>query len=276
MAGAADFNTRDCKSAGKFAGTNVMSVSITGLGRLGAREATGPHPVLEALTCAACPARKSDICGGLDDAEIVELSKHSHRIRLSPGETLIWDGDPSQHAYIVTHGALRAAKSNADGRRQILDFLFAGQFIGMSSDDVIHFNAEALTDTEVCRFDRRKLEDLMARHPAVEKGYRAGTARQLESAYDHAYNLGRGTAMERVAAFLIDLQASRCPRSPAGVLELPMTRTDIADFLGLTLETVSRAFSRIKTLGVIRLLSAHEVEIRDVERLKALAGTGGL
>jgi CRP-like cAMP-binding protein len=79
-----------------------------------------------------------------------------------------------------------------------------------------------------------------------------------------------------VAGFLLDLHASSCPKTSTGVLKLPMTRGDIADFLGLTLETVSRAFSRVKSLGVIRLPSAQEVEIRDIERLKALAGAGGL
>ena len=144
------------------------------------------------------------------------------------------------------------------------------------SDETYHFDAEALTDAEVCRFERRTLEQLMAKYPAVEKGYRAGAARQLETAYDHAYALGRSTAMERVAAFLLDLSASSCPKTSTGVLKLPMTRGDIADFLGLTLETVSRAFGRVKSLGVISLPSPQEVEIRDVQKLKALAGTAGL
>ncbi|MBP6012986.1 MAG: helix-turn-helix domain-containing protein [Alphaproteobacteria bacterium] len=234
------------------------------------------HPVYESLACLTCPARKSDICGGMDDIEIRDLAGSSNRVQLKPGETLTWDGDAAKYSYVVTRGALRASKESDDGRRQILDFLFAGQFIGIPAGPAYHFNAEALTEAEVCRFDRRKLEELMAKYPAVDKGYRAGAARQLETAYDHAYALGRRTAMERVAAFLLDLHASRCPKTSTGVLKLPMTRNDIADFLGLTLETVSRAFSRIKSLGVIRLPSAQEVEIRDAERLKALAGTNGL
>lgn len=249
--------------------------SISGLGRIGAGD-SALHPVYESLACMTCPARKSDICGGMDDVEIRDLASSSSRMQLKPGETLIWDGDAAQYSYVVTRGTLRASKESDDGRRQILDFLFAGQFIGIPAGPDYHFNAEALTDAEVCRFDRRKLEELMAKYPAVDKGYRAGAARQLETAYDHAYALGRRTAMERVAAFLLDLHASRCPKTATGVLKLPMTRNDIADFLGLTLETVSRAFSRIKSLGVIRLPSAQEVEIRDTERLKALAGTNGL
>jgi CRP/FNR family transcriptional regulator len=250
--------------------------SLTGLGLAGARAGTAAQPLLESLACYTCPARKSDICGGMSDAEIRDLAAGSSRVQLKPGDTLVWDGDPAQYAFVVTRGALRVSKANDDGRRQILDFLFEGQFIGIPSDLVYHFDAEALGDTEVCRFDRRKLEDVMAKYPLAERGYRAGTERKLETAYDHAYALGRRTAMERVAAFLLDLQASTCSKSAAGTLKLPMTRGDIADFLGLTLETVSRAFSRIKTLGVIRLPSAQEVEIKDAERLKALAGISGL
>jgi CRP/FNR family transcriptional regulator len=131
---------------------------------------------------------------------------------------------------------------------------------------------EALTDAEVCRFERRKLEDILLRYPAVDQGYRRGTARQLESAHEHAFALGRRTAMERVAAFLYELSRSGCPKTAPRTLKLPMTRSDIADFLGLTLETVSRAFSRLKSVGAIGLPSAQEVEIKDEERLKALAG----
>lgn len=223
-----------------------------------------------------CPARKSDICGSLDDRDISDLAAVSHRMQLKPGDTLVWDGDGAEHTYVVTRGAMRASKTSDDGRRQILDFLFTGQFVGLPSDAAYHFDVEALTDVEVCRFDRRKLEAVMAKYPSVEKGYRTGTARQLEHAYEHAYALGRRTAMERVAAFLLDLRASSCPKTATGVLKLPMTRGDIADFLGLTLETVSRGFSRLKSLGVIRLPSAQEVEIRDAERLRALAGATGL
>jgi CRP/FNR family transcriptional regulator len=244
--------------------------------RLGVLGEAHPHPILESLACITCPARKSDICGGLDNVEIRDLATNSQRLHLNVGEALVWDGDGARYTYVITRGALRASKTSEDGRRQILDFLFSGQFVGIPSDAAYHFDVEALVDSEVCRFDRRKLEELIAKHPNVEKGYRIGTARQLEDAYEHAYALGRRTATERVASFLLDLRASSCAKSATGVLQLPMTRGDIADFLGLTLETVSRTFSRLKSLGVIRLVAAQEVEIRDVERLKALAGSAAL
>jgi CRP/FNR family transcriptional regulator len=236
------------------------------------RSLPATHPILETLACMTCPARKSDICGNMSDDDIRTISNNSSRIRLKAGETLVWDGDEARHAYVVTSGTLRSSKANDDGRRQILSFMFIGQFIGIPSDHVHHYSVEALTDAEVCRFERRKLEDILLRYPAVDQGYRRGTARQLESAHEHAFALGRRTAMERVAAFLYELSRSGCPKTAPRTLKLPMTRSDIADFLGLTLETVSRAFSRLKSVGVIGLPSAQEVEIKDEERLKALAG----
>jgi CRP/FNR family transcriptional regulator len=246
------------------------------MSRVALRGEAAANPVLKALACAACPARKSDICGGLDDVEIRDLSASSQRIRLARGETLIRDGDEAKFAYVVTRGALRAQRGGQDGRRQILDFLFAGQFIVIPSNAVYHFDAEALTDVEVCRFPRSKLEDLMTKHAAVGTGYRKGAAKQMEAAYDHAYALGQGTAAERVAGFILELQGSACARTTGGALHLPMTRGDIADFLGLTLETVSRTFSRLKAAGIIRLPSAQEIEIRDTARLKALASGNAL
>lgn len=236
------------------------------------RSLPASHPVLESLACLSCAARQGDICGSVSNEDLKDLAACSSRIKLRAGETLIWDGDAASHSYVVTNGTLCASKTNDDGRRQVLSFLFAGQFIGMPSDDTHHFSVEALTDAEVCRFDRRRLEELMDKYPAVDKGYRTGTARQLESAHEHSFALGRQSAMERVAAFLLQLAKTSCPRSAASTLKLPMTRGDIADFLGLTLETVSRAFSRLKSIGVIALPSAQEVEIRDEDRLKALAG----
>ncbi len=230
------------------------------------------HPILETLACMTCPARKSDICGSMPDDDIRTVANSSSRIKLKAGDTLVWDGDEAKHAYVVTSGTLRSSKANDDGRRQILSFMFVGQFIGIPSDHVHHHSVEALTDSEVCRFERRKLEDMLRKYPAVDQGYRRGTARQLESAHEHAFALGRRTAMERVAAFLYELSYSGCPKTSSRTLKLPMTRSDIADFLGLTLETVSRAFSRLKSVGAIGLPSAQEVEIKDEERLKALAG----
>lgn len=249
-----------------------MSHPVSNFAQIAPRGLPITHPLMETLACLTCPARKGDICGNMTDAEIRTIASSYSRTRLKTGETLVWDGDDAKHAYVVTSGTLRASKANDDGRRQVLSFLFVGQFIGIPSDHVHHHSVEALTEAEVCRFERKKLEEILLKYPAVDKGYRTGTARQLETAHEHAFALGRRTAMERVAAFLLELKVSGCPKTNPKTLRLPMTRNDIADFLGLTLETVSRAFSRLKSVGAISLPSAQEVEIKDEERLKALAG----
>jgi CRP/FNR family transcriptional regulator, anaerobic regulatory protein len=231
-------------------------------------------PVYEALVCTTCPARKSDLCGDLKDPELRDLSRHTTRAAFSAGETVVWEGDPAIHAFVVTRGSLRMTKTGADGRRQILGFLFPGDVVSLPAGQSHHVSLEALGDGELCRFERSRLELAMERYPNLDKGYRRTIATALEGAYELAYALGRKTAMERVAGFLIDLRTGSCPKTAGGLLHLPMTRGDIADYLGLTIETVSRMFTKLKGAKVIRLPSAQEVEIADLPKLKGLAGQG--
>jgi CRP/FNR family transcriptional regulator len=233
-------------------------------------------PVYEALVCATCPARKSDLCGDLKEPELRELSRYTMRTAFSAEDTVIWEGDPAVHAFVVTRGSLRMTKTGADGRRQILGFLFPGDVISLPAGRTHHVSLEALGDGELCRFERNRLEVAMQKFPELDKGYRRTIANALEDAYELAYALGRKTAMERVAGFLLDLRTGSCPKSPGGLMHLPMTRSDIADYLGLTIETVSRMFTKLKGAKVIRLPNAQEVDIVDLPRLHGLAGQGAL
>ena len=110
-----------------------MPQPISNLAQIAPRGLSTTHPLLETLACLSCPARKSDICGSMTDDEIRTVANSSSRIKLKMGDTLVWDGDEAKHAYVVTHGTLRASKANDDGRRQVLSFMFVGQFIGESS-----------------------------------------------------------------------------------------------------------------------------------------------
>jgi CRP/FNR family transcriptional regulator len=231
-------------------------------------------PVYEALVCTTCPARKSDLCGDLKDPELRELSRHTTRAAFTAAETVVWEGDPAVHAFVVTRGSLRMTKTGVDGRRQILGFLFPGDVISLPAGQAHALSLEALSDGELCRFERSRLELAMQKFPNLDKGYRRTIATALEDAYELAYALGRKTAMERVAGFLLDLRTGSCPKTPGGLMHLPMTRSDIADYLGLTIETVSRMFTKLKGAKVIRLPSAQEVEIVDQSKLKGLAGQG--
>jgi CRP/FNR family transcriptional regulator, anaerobic regulatory protein len=231
-------------------------------------------PVYEALVCTTCPARKSDLCGELKEPELRDLSRHTTRAAFDQGETVVWEGDPAIHAFVVTRGSLRMTKTGPDGRRQILGFLFPGDVVSLPAGKAHHVSLESLSNGELCRFERSRLELALQKYPAMDKGYHRTIAHALEGAYELAYALGRKTAMERVSGFLADLRTGSCPKTPGGLMHLPMTRGDIADYLGLTIETVSRMFTKLKGAKAIRLPSAQEVEIVDLVKLRGLAGQG--
>ncbi len=223
--------------------------------------------------CLTCAARTSDLCSGVPDHDIDDLFVSSARLTLEPGETLLLDGDPSDAVYNVIDGTMMLTRLGHEGNRQILSFLFRGDFIGFSSDTVYRFNAEAVTKSTLCRFDKNRLETLFKKHPTMESRFRTMAAKIIEASLDLIYTLGRRSALERVAAFILYLkEREHVPNVRGAVIHIPMTRADIADFLGLTLETVSRAFSKLKRDRVIRLATLHDVEIVDQRRLRELAG----
>ncbi|NWH08440.1 MAG: helix-turn-helix domain-containing protein [Alphaproteobacteria bacterium] len=192
---------------------------------------------------------------------------------LRPEETLIIEGDEAQTVYNVISGTMRLTRMSSDGRRQILTFLFTGNFVGLTPDASYHFNAEAVSEVELCAFDRKRLETLFRLHPEMQKNFHHMTAKMIDAAHDLVFTLGRKTAIERLATFLLFLRDAENVRGDsASPLSVPMTRLDIADFLGLTIETVSRGFSKLKADGIIKLPNAHSVEIARLDRLRAAAG----
>jgi len=169
--------------------------------------------------------------------------------------------------YKVVSGAVRIHKLLSDGRRQIGAFHFAGDLFGFEAGDVHRFTAEAVTDATVLVFNRRTLERLAARDLDVARWLWALTARNLDHAQEHMMLLGRKTATERVAAFLLEMD--ECMQ-PAGSITLPMSRRDIADYLGLTLETVSRTMSHLQSEGAVGLSGARQVALHSRAKLRAL------
>ena len=234
-------------------------------GQAGSAAATGftGEPI-----CFHCPARMSDLCAGVPDTELKLLAAISTHLHMAPGETLILDGDASDNVYNVVSGTLMMTRLGADGRRQILAFLPTGSFVGFSSDQLYRFNVEAVSGAELCRFERKKLEPLFDAYPEMERRFRQMAARVIEASLDLVFTLGRRNATERIAAFLLHLrdtqrESAETPPGPHHAWSIPMTRTDIADYLGLTIETVSRVLSRLKAKGVIRLPTLHSFEIAD-------------
>lgn len=188
------------------------------------------------------------------------------------GETLFYEGDPANHLIEVIEGVVKLYKLLPDGRCQITGWIFPGQFGGLTPVGTYGQSAEAVTDVRVCRYNRAQLDRLVDDMPGLGRRLLDITCNDLASAQNQILWLGRKTAMERVASFLLHLceQARRRNEDPT-TLHLPMRRCDIADYLGLTLETVSRMFSRLQAMRVIKI-SAQGRDVRvDADRLADLA-----
>lgn len=222
--------------------------------------------------CDTCGARAFSVCASIDDANLARLDALAERMTLAPGDVLIREGDPANHVFNVTGGSVRVYRLLADGRRQITGFLFAGDFLGLATGDRYAFSAEAIEGGTVCRFRKPDYRCLILATPALEALLLDRANHELAAAQAQMLLLGRKTAIERVSTFLRDLPGADPMRPPpTGRVHLPMTRAEMADYLGLTIETVSRVLTRLKTEGVIRLISLTEVEIVRPARLQALA-----
>jgi CRP/FNR family nitrogen fixation transcriptional regulator len=173
---------------------------------------------------------------------------------LRKGERLFDEGDEADFFYQVVSGAIRSYKMLSDGRRQIDAFHLRGDIFGLEAGGEHRFSAEAVGDVSVIAFRRSRLEALTRDDPAFAQKVMSATLRNLARAQAHMLLLGRKTADEKIATFLLDM-AERISKDD-GQFELPMQRSDIADHLGLTIETVSRILSRFARSGLIRLLPA--------------------
>lgn len=191
---------------------------------------------------------------------------------LRPRETLFYEGDDAKFFYEVVDGILCNYRSLADGRRQVISFAYPGDLIGLGNSATCQFSCEALCRSCVQRISRDAL--LRRSEGANDSVHRLFelAAVELANMQEHQLLLGRKSATEKIATFLlalVDRHGEDGPQTPR--IHLPMTRADIADFLGLTLETVSRTLSKLRVTGVIDLPHATKVVIRDRNTLEDLA-----
>jgi CRP/FNR family transcriptional regulator, anaerobic regulatory protein len=189
------------------------------------------------------------------------------------GETLFSEGDEADAVYEVVRGTLRLYKMLPDGRRQIIGFVSAANMFGLSPEGVRAYTAEAVSDTALRRFPHAAFDRLIDEQPGFARRLLNVASDELGAAQEQMLLLGRMTAMEKVASFLLVL-AKRQGRDNARSVDVPMGRNDIADYLGLTIETVSRTLSRLKRARLIGLPAPTRVEIRDRHRLEMLAVNG--
>ena len=226
--------------------------------------------------CAACAIREMSVCSVLSAQELNRLCSIISTAKLPAGGTVISEGEPAVDLFNVVRGSVKLFKLLPNGRRQITGFLFAGDFLGIALNDIYAYNAEAIEPLQLCRFPRRKLETLLGEMPKLERKLLGTTAHELAAAQDQMVLLGRKTAKERVASFLVSLLERAVKRGQSGTqLDIPMSRTDIADYLGLTTETVSRTITGLRRLKLIAAAARNRIDILDPDGLRMLVDGAG-
>lgn len=228
--------------------------------------------------CDTCIVRNRAICAGLNAQELSALSVIGRRRGIAAGEPLIWEDDDSLLVANVIEGVLKLTTSTEDGREQIVGVAYPSDFIGRPFGPKSRASVVALTDARVCVFARNDFDRFAREHPDLEHKLLERTLAELDRTRSWMMLLGRKTAPEKIATFLLEMSErlveSGCnPHAgPARRFTLPFSRQQVADVLGLTIETVSRQFTRLKGEGVIDLPARRDVEILDRGTLLALAG----
>jgi CRP/FNR family transcriptional regulator len=210
-------------------------------------------------------------------AEAIKAEPEGQRSRITQHSLVFLEGDPADRIYQVVEGAVMLYKLLPDGRRQVVELLGPGDVFGLSARPVYDSSAETLTPTVVAAFDRSIVE----RSPAFLHKLNRCVQSQICAMHEHAVLLGRKSALERVASFLVRFVPDRggygcigrAGREDRAMVRLAMTRQEIADYLGLTIETVSRAFSELRRRGIVSLDRQDEVRINDVCGICRLTGT---
>jgi CRP/FNR family nitrogen fixation transcriptional regulator len=215
--------------------------------------------------------RAGSAAGGMAQSGLIEtlvgFEAIGSRRSVARNEEIFAEGDPGDCWYKVIAGTVRLCKLLADGRRHIAEFYFSGDCFGLENMPARLFSAEAVSDVIVMRYPRRATERLIDESPNLARGLRDMTLRDLANAQIRMMMLGRMSAPERVATFLLDMFERR---DATRTLDLPMSRNDIADYLGLTIETVCRVMSAFRRNGAIDIPSPHRVELRDRAALAAI------
>ena len=222
--------------------------------------------------CTTCEARSLSVCNAIPDADLARLASIAVVTEAPPGLCFIDEGEPASCFFNITAGTAKLFKLLPDGRRQITGFVGPGHFLGLAVSDTYAFSAEAMERVRYCRFRRTRLRALLDDFPLMEKRLLEVAANELVAAQEQMLLLGRKTARERLASFL-HLQSRQgvpCGHARHRFI-LPMTRHDIADYLGLTIETVSRTLTKLRADGLIDVLSQSEVVICEPQALEGLA-----
>ena len=230
-------------------------------------------------SCDTCVVRNRAVCAGLDPAELAAMNAIGRKRDLAEGESLIWEGDESLIVANVIAGVLKLSAGTEAGGEQIVGVAYPSDFIGRPFGTTVGYGVTALTEARVCVFARRDFDQFARAHPALEHKLLEQTLGELDRMRAWMTRLGRKSARERVASFLLELAERLAPNTceaqhaPAPArITLPFSRQQIADLLGLTIETVSRQLARFKAERVIDLPARRDVTILNRAALVAAAG----
>jgi CRP/FNR family transcriptional regulator, anaerobic regulatory protein len=226
--------------------------------------------------CASCVVRNRAICSALDAQEIAVLGQLGRKKSVGAGQALIWEGEESLVVANVITGVLKLSVSDAEGREQIVGIVFPSDFIGRPFGENSPYGVTAMTDAEVCVFSRRAFDTFAREHPELEHKLLQRTLDELDNARRWMQLLGRKSAEARMAAFLLVMSRKLAGQGCVDVgnasgFVLPFGRQQVADVLGLTIETVSRQLTRMKDGGLIDLPARREIVLQDRPALERMA-----
>ena len=221
--------------------------------------------------CHHCDIRRVAVCSAVGPGQLARLAAIASDRGLQPEQVLFDEGDQADMVFVVTAGMLKLYKVLVDGRRQVVGFMVPGDFLGLAFGRLYLYSAEAVTPVTLCSFRRAQFLDFLDECPALEKEVLLRTSTELAAAQEQMLLLGRKSATERVASFILSM-ARRRRLDDGAPVELPMSRVDIADYLGLTVETVSRTISTLRRRALIELRDKHLVAIPHPAHLRQVAG----
>lgn len=235
------------------------------------------RPVFNMKDCGTCPIQHRAVCSYCDADELVELDQIKYYRSYDAGQPVLWAGDHMEFVASVVEGIASLAQAMEDGRTQMVGLLLPSDFIGRPGRDLAPYNVVAVTNLTLCCFRKKPFEELMARTPHLASRLLEMTLDELDSAREWMLLLGRKTAHEKISSLLAILatrDAALRKQKPAdgAAFDLPLTREAMADYLGLTLETVSRQISSLKKRGVIELKGKRRVVVPDFARLLGETG----
>ena len=199
-------------------------------------------------------------------------SKHGRTVHLRRGAAVFFDGDAAREVYFIQTGVLRISRLLSDGRRQILTFAFPGEIVGLAHDAFRHTDCDVLSDVCLSVLPTFRSADIMQADPALLNATLRLAARDMHDMQDHLVLLGQKSATERLASFLLRIAGRIGTASGRHIcFDLPMSRTDIGDFLGMSVETVSRAMTHLRTAGMVQLPKPDRVRLVDPAALSGFA-----